>query len=156
MTTTVKLNSTTLQNTADAFSAYLPRVAGVDGLYYALTFQPLPLALLKASGARGGNSLGLVREDGPLAIVQLLAHWQSPGDDNTIISAGRRFINLVNAIAQGQGQASQFRFMNYAYKGQEVIQGYGEEAGWALRATSRKYDPEGFFQTGVPGGFKLW
>ena len=156
MTTTVKLNATILQNTATAFTASLPRVASVEGLYYALTFQPLPVALLKQSEARGGNSLGLDSADGPLAIVQLLAHWQNAGDDNTIIPAGRRFVNLVNAIAQGQGQASPFRFMNYAYKGQEVIQGYGAEAGEKLRAASKKYDPEGFFQTGVPGGFKLF
>ena len=156
MTTTVKLNTTILQETAQAFTAYLPRVSGLQGLYYALTFQPLCICTLKASEARGGNSLGLNSEGGALAVVQLLAHWESADDDHTIIPAGRRFIQLTNAIAQGQGQASGFRFMNYAYKGQDVIEGYGEEAAAKLRAASKKYDPEGFFQTGVPGGFKLF
>jgi hypothetical protein len=36
-----------------------------------------------------------------------------------------------------------------------IIAGYGEESVSKLRATSKKYDPEGLFQKAVPGGFKL-
>ena len=156
MTTTVRLNTTILQETAQAFIDSLPRVSGVQGLYYGLNFQALPTGLLQASEAQGGNSLGLKSEDGPLTIVQLLVHWESANDDNTTIPAGRRFIKLVDAVAHGQGQASNFRFMNYAYKGQDVIEGYGYEVVEKLKIASKKYDPEGFFQTSVPGGFKLF
>ena len=156
MTTTVKLNTTILQETAQAFTDSLTLVSGVRGLFYAVTFQPLPTGLLQASEAQGGNSLGLSSKDGPLVIVRLLAHWENADDDHTIILAGSRLITIVNAVAQAQGQASSFRFMNYAYQGEDVIEGYGFEAVENLRAASKKYDPEGFFQTGVPGGFKLF
>ena len=33
---------------------------------------------------------------------------------------------------------------------------YGPESVARLRAASRKYDPQGVFQTLCPGGFKLW
>ncbi|KAF7879031.1 hypothetical protein EAF04_000231 [Stromatinia cepivora] len=33
--------------------------------------------------------------------------------------------------------------------------GYGDEMKSSLQAVSKKYDPEGFFQTVVPGGFKI-
>jgi hypothetical protein len=39
---------------------------------------------------------------------------------------------------------------------QDVIGGYGEESKKRLQAASRKHDPEGLFQLGVPGVFKLF
>jgi len=33
--------------------------------------------------------------------------------------------------------------------------GYGEESLERMKGVSKKYDPEGVFQRGVPGGFKL-
>ena len=41
-----------------------------------------------------------------------------------------------------------------AYK-EHVFDGYSAESLEQLKEASKKYDPEGFFQKVVPGGFKL-
>jgi hypothetical protein len=46
--------------------------------------------------------------------------------------------------------------MNYAAKGDDVISSYGAANKAILQKASKKYDPHGLFQTGVPGGFKLF
>ena len=45
--------------------------------------------------------------------------------------------------------------MNYAWRGQMVIDGYGEDNKRFLKEVSEKYDPDGVFQKAVVGGFKL-
>ena len=50
---------------------------------------------------------------------------------------------------------SPYLYMNYANPEQDVIGSYGSENVEFLRRTALKYDPEGFFQTRVPGGFKV-
>ena len=45
--------------------------------------------------------------------------------------------------------------MNFAWKGQEVIAGYGKEQVAYLRAVSSKYDTDEVFQEAVPDGLKL-
>lgn len=49
-----------------------------------------------------------------------------------------------------------FKYLNYAYKTQEPIKGYGHANVAKLKAASKKYDPAGVFQKLVPGGYKLW
>nr|XP_036577396.1 FAD binding domain-containing protein [Colletotrichum truncatum]KAF6784367.1 FAD binding domain-containing protein [Colletotrichum truncatum] len=44
--------------------------------------------------------------------------------------------------------------MNYANPEQDVIGSYGEENVKFLKETAAKYDPTGFFQQRVPGGWK--
>lgn len=47
-------------------------------------------------------------------------------------------------------------YMNYAWKDQRVVDGYGQEMKKFLQDVSKKYDPDGLFQKAVPGGFKLF
>lgn len=47
-------------------------------------------------------------------------------------------------------------YMNYAYTSQDPIGSYGEENKAELQRVSNRYDPQGLFQKGVPGGFKLF
>ncbi len=46
-------------------------------------------------------------------------------------------------------------YQNYAGKGQDVFDGYGEENRKRLREIRGKYDPEEVFERLVPGGFKI-
>lgn len=61
----------------------------------------------------------------------------------------------MDEYAKAQGVHDPFRFFNDAAPGQKPLQNYGEESYDRLNAASEKYDPEGVFQTLVPGGFKL-
>ena len=48
-----------------------------------------------------------------------------------------------------------YRFMNYCMEFQKPLEGCGEENLRLMRQASRKYDPDGLFQGGLAGGFKL-
>lgn len=51
-----------------------------------------------------------------------------------------------------------FVYLNYAFDFQDPIGSYGEKNQAFLQETSKnyRYNPEGLFQKGVPGGFKLF
>ncbi|KAL9118743.1 MAG: hypothetical protein Q9187_004711 [Circinaria calcarea] len=156
MTTTFKLDVELMRAVTDTFHTTVDNMKPVPGLIYSLSFQPLSEALLTESAARGGNSLGLSPADGPLIVVLLYSYWADASDDKTVISLQQVFLRQVERLAATRGKASSFKFMPYAYAGQDPIDGYGSTSKAKLQATSRKYDPDGFFQKGVPGGFKLF
>jgi hypothetical protein len=45
--------------------------------------------------------------------------------------------------------------LNYCAEWQRPFESYGEENWQFLKEMSKKYDPEGLFQKGCVGGFKL-
>ena len=89
-------------------------------------------------------------------LVEVAAVWTSAADDARVVQALRTFVEDVDQAAWKRGLGSRFVYLNYAYKGQDPIAGYGERNKVRLQEVSRRYDPEGFFQRGVPGGFKLF
>jgi hypothetical protein len=76
-------------------------------------------------------------------------------DDSTIIGAVTGHLEDINHLASERGVAERYRFMNYAFKQEKPIDGYGPENVRKLKAASKKYDKSGFFQNRMPGGFKL-
>jgi hypothetical protein len=155
LTTSFTVDLEMLGNITDAFKATIETLKPVPGLIYSLSFQSLSKSLLSESASRGGNSLGLSSESGPLVVMLLFSSWANTTDDDLVISTQQTLINNVDAMAKDQGKSSAYRYMPYAYVGQDVLSGYGEEVETKLKAASQKYDAEGFFQQGVPGGFKL-
>ncbi|MCJ1269965.1 hypothetical protein MMC22_009858 [Lobaria immixta] len=105
--------------------------------------------------ASGRKSLGLDPTDGPLMLMLLASTWASPNDDSRIIRTQQELLDRVNKAAAVKGLDSRFRYLNYAYADEDPISGFGPQNQARLQATSRKYDPDAFFQKAVPGGFKL-
>ena len=138
------------------WNATIPKVVHVAGLRYAITYQPLPLAITSKSTARGGNSLGLSAEKKALTLVSLSIAWNDTRDDDTIEQVSKRLIERIDAAAMENGAANRFRYTNYAASFQDPLKGYGHSSRKHLKETSKKYDPLKFFQFGVPGGFKLF
>lgn len=48
-----------------------------------------------------------------------------------------------------------FRYLNYSDSSQDPLGSYGKENIKRMRDAAAKYDPDGVFQTRVPGGFKV-
>lgn len=114
-----------------------------------MTFQPYPVSLLKKCVSEGGNTLGLDPADGPLVSVLLLTRWKDAKDDDKIVEAFRGLLEAVDRDAASRGTAVPFKYINYA-------QGLpGPHRLLWRREQAQRYDPEGLFQKGVPGGFKL-
>lgn len=93
--------------------------------------------------------------DGPLFIVLINPSWKLAQDDTRIFAEVESFAEELRNIAQEKGLLHRYIFTNYGYSKHDVLAGYGEESVSKLKATSKKYDPEGIFQKAVPGGFKL-
>ncbi|KAL8880153.1 MAG: hypothetical protein Q9192_008080 [Flavoplaca navasiana] len=178
-TTTIKANPGLIQTITKRFTASIEPLKPIPGLgahsslmifirsdksltpsspVYSISFQPLPLTLLTASSSHGPNSFGLSPNDGPLMLILLTASWTSKTDDATIMRAQSEFVRQVDSLSNQQRMGVLYKLLTYATPGfaQDVISSYGSANKRMLQAVSRKYDPDGFFQRVVPGGFKLF
>jgi hypothetical protein len=156
MNTVVKADIATLQAAAETYTSSVSSVAELEGLVCSLTLQPYALSLLNKSASLGGNSLGLDPADGPLVSILLLTYWSNKQDDEKIFAVMRDVLDNIVKDSETRGTDVPFKFMNYASNFQDPIGSYGKENKMKLQDVSRKYDPEGMFQNGVPGGFKLF
>lgn len=82
--------------------------------------------------------------------------WTDAADDDAVNAAANAWLRESNAATVKAGLESEFLYLNYADRGQDVIRGYGEGNRKELRRVSKVYDPEGVFQKAVVGGFKLF
>ncbi|KAK3326853.1 FAD binding domain-containing protein [Apodospora peruviana] len=129
--------------------------AGVSGLEATCVFQVISSGQLAASTQRGGNALGVGPEDGPLFLLNVVLGWANAVDDNRVHRAARNIAERSTEYGDARGWARDFRYMNYAGEFQDVLASYGAAEKARLVATAKKYDPEGVFQTLLPGAFKL-
>ncbi len=53
------------------------------------------------------------------------------------------------------GTDNPYIYLNYAGKNQDVLGGYGKANVKKMKVLSKKYDPDGVFQTLVPGGWQI-
>ena len=154
-TTTIKNDSATL---AAAHAAYSDAIASirrvnVRGLMWTIVFQPLLPAWVHKGDA---NPLGLHDcTNKPYVIVSFTVNWDESRDDEFIKTTTRRAIEQIDVFAVANGTGHRFRYLNYCGEWQRPFEGYGEENLRFLQGVSRKYDPEGLFQRGCVGGFKL-
>lgn len=124
-------------------------MADVAGLDIQFLLQPQPVT-------NGTNSLGLPAGETDIVLAALTAGWDN-SDDTTLVQNSIRAIydQHVDLLRQ-EGVYTTWQYLNYADISQNPIGGYGAANAAALRAASKRYDPHGLFQTGVPGGFKLF
>lgn len=104
----------------------------------------------------GGNVLGLENMTEPLVLVLLTTQWSDAIDDVRVNAMAKAFFAELDAEAQGRNLTNSWTYLNYAAPFQDPIGGYGAVNKAKLQKISKKYDPRGLFQTGVPGGFKLF
>ncbi|KAK4175768.1 hypothetical protein QBC36DRAFT_189127 [Triangularia setosa] len=156
MNVTVKADAPTLFEATEIFTSSLENVKSAPGLMSSLTFQPYSVNTLQQTARHGGNSLGLDPSDGPLINIMVSTYWQNKSDDAAILKYMNNATAYMRREAQRRNKLVPFVSMNHAWAHQDVIECYGEENKRALQETSMKFDPEGLFQRGVPGGFKLF
>ncbi|KAI1205458.1 FAD-binding domain-containing protein [Annulohypoxylon truncatum] len=133
----------------------ITEIKDVNGLTFSFGFHPLTKAMLDSSARAEGNAIAIPPSDGPLFIVLVNPGWDLPEDDSKVYTIVGNFVADLRKLATDKELLHRYIFMNYAYQMDDPIMGYGEESVHKLKETSKKYDPEGIFQKGVPGGFKL-
>jgi hypothetical protein len=118
-------------------------------------FQSIPTVFSKHSIERGGNVLGLDREDRN-GIMLLFDIAVKTADEETIARPLlRAYGEQMQAFAASKSGLLDWQFMNYADAYQDPLGSYGAENVEKIRAAARRVDPEGIFQTKAPGGFKI-
>ncbi len=64
-------------------------------------------------------------------------------------------IDEIETYARSVDGDVAFRYLNYCDGTQDPLGSYGEENIRLMREAAAKFDPEGVFQSRVPGGFKI-
>ncbi|RYP42180.1 hypothetical protein DL768_010379 [Monosporascus sp. mg162] len=152
---TIKPDISLMETFHQKWQETLDVIKDAAGFIFTFGFHPLTKALLENSEKAGGNAKAIPPSDGPLFVLLINPIWKLPEDDNRIFTAVDNLVAEFRALASEKGLLHRYIFPNYAYQNDDIIAGYGEESVSKLRETSKKYDPEGIFQKGVPGGFKL-
>lgn len=154
-TTTIKNDPATLAAVHAAYYEAISSIRRVNpkGLVWTLVLQPLLPDWVRKGDA---NPLGLHDLTGePLVIVSFTIIWDEGRDDDFVKTTTRQAIEQMEAFAAAHKTGHRWRYLNYCGEWQRPFEGYGEENLRFLQDVSRKYDPEGLFQKGCVGGFKL-
>jgi FAD/FMN-containing dehydrogenase len=152
---TIKPDLALMETFQDKWQETLAAIKDAEGFIFSLGFHPLTKALLVNSTKAGGNAMNIPPSDGPLFVVLINPVWAQPQDDDRIFAAVEALVADFRRLAAEKGLLHRYIFTNYAYHKDRVMAGYGQESLARLREVSKKYDPEGLFQKGVPGGFKV-
>lgn len=139
-------------------AADLNKTLGPDNFTTILETQPLPTYIVDIGVQRGGNMLGLDRKPRNRMYLSLgmtlltpAAVEKLPQVYEMVAAASRRVV----AFAESVGGAEEFVYLPYADATQDPLGSYGEENVRFMKEVAAKYDPRGFFQQRVNGGFKL-
>lgn len=119
-------------------------------------FQPLPKSL--ATVTSGNNILGFDKNlpaDSILFEARGTLLAGDAGYEGIVQSKMGKAIEELRAYSASLENHPTFLYMNYANPEQDVISSYGAENVQLLKDAAAKYDPAGFFQYRVPGGFKV-
>ncbi|KAF2760217.1 FAD-binding domain-containing protein [Pseudovirgaria hyperparasitica] len=129
-------------------------VSDVEGLFGAVTYQPIPKAITSKGAKQGGNVLGL--DNAPDIVNALLGvSWANKADDERINASLKDLYTKAKAKCVEMEVDHPYVYLNYALPWDKPIAGYGEANVAFLKKTSKKYDYAGLFQRRCPGGFKL-
>jgi hypothetical protein len=81
-------------------------------------------------------------------------HFHHSSDDKVIATILGLIANIEDPATK-RNKSVKYRVTNDGCKGQKVREGYGGESLRRLQDVRRKYDPDGFYQNAMQGGFKL-
>ncbi|KAJ3550352.1 hypothetical protein NM208_g25 [Fusarium decemcellulare] len=119
-------------------------------------FQPVPRLFADNGVIRGGNVLGLDRIEGN-SLLWLLSCTVKTAEQEVILhEKSSAFASELENYAKSIDGMREWHYLNYVDPSQrDPIQSYGAENVDFLRRVSAKYDPTGFFQKRMKGGFRL-
>ncbi|RAL15918.1 FAD-binding oxidoreductase [Aspergillus homomorphus CBS 101889] len=153
-TTTIKNDLATIMATREVFEEAMGSLRKVKGSLWTIVMQPL-LPSWTAKGDRSMIDLEKTTDD-PLIIVNLSVDWDGAENDEYVYLVIRGILEQIDEVAEANGTSHAYRYLNYCQAWQQPLEGYGKTNLHFLRDVSREYDPDGFFQRGCTGGFKLF
>ncbi|KAF7531293.1 hypothetical protein G7054_g8995 [Neopestalotiopsis clavispora] len=131
---------------------------GSESFSTIMDFQPFPSYFANISVEKGGNMLGLERDPRNKVVVALgvsLLGADSREQYPMVLQKVTAVNERIVAFAKSLGSSQEFVYLPYADARQDPIGSYGAANVEHIRQVANKYDPDGFFQHRVPGGFKV-
>ncbi|KAH8722668.1 hypothetical protein GQ44DRAFT_711436 [Phaeosphaeriaceae sp. PMI808] len=122
---------------------------------FIMCIQPYTKAAVALMRRNGGNCLPLKEEEGPYVNVLFPNAWSHEEDDIAIFNLVDKISELAITEGKRRGLHVDFVYMNYAGERQDALKGYGKENYDRLKSIAANYDPDGVFQTLMPGYFKF-
>lgn len=125
-----------------------------DNVSILSVFQALPKRFGQANP--GGNVLGLdksLKEDSILWLGE--AFIDTPEMDAYFHTKIGAMTDELEAYAQSIEANTPWRYLNYVNPTQDPLTSYGPDNVAFMKDVASEYDPSGFFQTRVSGGFKV-
>ena len=152
-TTTITNDPATIAKAHATYRDGARAVRNIKGAMWTMVFQPLHPTWLRKGQP---NPMGLQDcPDEPLLLVSYTVSWYKSSDDSIMHEMVCKGIEIIEQFAQERGTGYPYRFHNYCGEWQDPFEGYGKPGKKYLQDMSRKYDPDGLFQNGCVGGFKL-
>lgn len=142
----------------DALVKDLNTTLGPQNFTTILEFQPLPAYYADIGVQRGGNMLGLQRNPRNRLYYALGATMLSPASVAQVPQVYQKItaaVQRIDAFAKSAGGYEEFEYLPYADSSQNPLGSYGAVNVKFMKQVAKRYDPEGFFQRRVPGGFKI-
>lgn len=122
----------------------------VEGIFVEFLVQPQPVT-------NGTNMFGtLTPGKTDYVIVDMTAAYSNESDDALVETAMNDIVDKQKALLAAGGYLVDFVYLNYADVSQGVYSSWGADSVAQLQVVSNKYDPDGVFQTMVPGGYKVF
>ncbi|KAH7014426.1 6-hydroxy-D-nicotine oxidase [Microdochium trichocladiopsis] len=128
-----------------------------DFLNY-ITFQAMPRLLFQHSVEKGGNIIGMDRETEEKgdAILFQMQHMVRSAEEE--VEARAQLLAMRRTLKEQSASLRldmEWEYLGYADGGQDPLSTYGAENIALMKRVAADYDPQGIFQTRMPGGFKI-
>lgn len=153
MSTVIKNDLGTLQFAHTVFEEKIGRLKKVKGMTWTLVFQPV-----HASSMQKGrdNVLGLQNRTENLVVVLFAGVWEQARDDMHVNEVAKTALDNIRRYAADRGMADDFCYVNWCPNtSTSPFLSYGAENVALLKRVGRAVDPDGLFQRGCVGGYKL-
>ena len=87
--------------------------------------------------------------------MMLSPRWKSIEYDDQMNNTAAAWVAAIQELVLVAGASDPFLFLNYADGFQDPLGNYGQANLKFMEQVATRYDPNGVFQSLVPGGFKL-
>ncbi|KUI73940.1 Bifunctional solanapyrone synthase [Cytospora mali] len=140
----------------DVYDFWVEKATAVNaatGANQTFALQPIPIELVEVGEAKGGNAMGIPRENHQWWTT--LIDWENAADDDLVRSVSIATTEKWKELGEERGLYVDYEYMNDASRDQSPLSKYGEANIATLKSVSRKYDPDQVFQTLQNDGFLL-
>ncbi|KAH9906181.1 hypothetical protein F4778DRAFT_769352 [Xylariomycetidae sp. FL2044] len=155
-TLTYKLDKRIIEKTTQVYEKLVKDISDRSaGPVIQMVLQPLPTTFAQHSADRGGNMMGLERIKDDSVLLVAAVEGSTPGFYEMAFPIFQAAIQEIDDFAKSVDGHVDFLYLNYCDKSQDPLSTFGAENIRKMKDAAAKYDPSGFFQTKVPGGFKI-